>query len=265
MHIGSGCPLQELIQSGLPAETIFVCESKPCVTEKEYNFGIKPYIQCYEVPVRSATHVAAPHRQPGCVTLNVPCNDGYIAAGKPAYGICAKPPACKKEVLPTIIPDASCYLKTARKPPPRKVCKPLPPSQSCLYDQCQDKAFVFNCANQPAKHHRGQSSRCEVCPPRCEKVRLKEDVPIYCCKNTPGLVKILEQKVRPANPRDGPIPKFLPSYEKEKCHNMNNIMNWGYSRQWYKERDCVKHMVYPEECEAPATVRLVDGLRCNEW
>jgi len=237
--------ITEVIEVEKPAETVYV---------KKCGFGMKPYVQCYGLPVQTVTHLAAvPPKQPGCVTLNIPCDDGLLPAGKPAYGICAKPPACKPDCLPTIIPDASCYIKSVQPPP----------TPSCLYDQCQDRAFVF-CDNLPKKR-RVQNTCYEVCPPRCEKVRLKEDVPIYCCKNTPGLVRILEQKVRPANPRDGPIPKFLPSYEKEKCHNMTNIMNWGYSRQWYKERDCVKHMVYPEECEAPATVRLVDGLRCNEW
>jgi len=281
-----------------PVRTVYVCNTRPTLTEKECRDGLKPYVKCYELPVEALNQLGItppqPHPKPQC-------DDGIIPAGKPAYGPCAKKPACVPEGLPVVIPDASCYLKTTHPHTPKPICRQPPPQPGCVYDQCQDKAFIY-CANQPSNkviqctnyipstssHHRCpsnestqvqcsshhpsrtriikvQESRCEVCPPRCEQVRLKEDVPVYCCKNTPGLVRILEEKVHVSNPRDGPVPKFLPSYEKERCHNMNNIMNWGYSRQWFKERDCVKHMVYPFECEAPATVRLFDGLKCNEW
>jgi len=306
-----------------PTKTVYVCNTRPTLTEKEFRDGIRPYTKCYEVPVENLTQLGLVVPNRNCTVLPSTCDEVIPAAGKPAYGPCAKPPSCYPNVLPTIIPDASCCLRTMTSHTPKPRNKPPPAPPHCLYDQCQDKAFIFcndepqlprsvhkPCSTYPTftcptyhaqptvppkgtcppgwdsvcpptfervtrtpTHHaeRTCSTRkvCppgydSICPPTFERVRLKEDVPMVCCSNDPGLVRILENKVRPSNPRDGPIPKFLPSYEKERCHNMCNIMNMGYSRQWFKERDCVKHMVYPYECQAPLSIKLLSDPQCGD-
>jgi len=81
----------------------------------------------------------------------------------------------------------------------------------------------------------------------------------YSCDASSGAMKALRDKTKKIpKQKDGPLQKFIPSYEKEeKKPNFCRIMTNDYQKTWISERDELKDQMYPRAPIPMYNIRLI--------